>query len=148
MKIIRTETYFKKVKKIGEKMRRHTKPPTHGFFYKYIEEERHRKYKLLVKRIAMQLKRRIKFPTCKIIKIYQPYRNLIKKIANELNKSRRKRMSMTKTTTTTTTTIFENNNIGNINNNNNDMIINNQINYNTNDGINSFAQMTKKEIIQ
>jgi hypothetical protein len=148
MKIIRTETYFKKVKKIGEKMRRHTKPPTHGFFYKYIEEERHRKYKLLVKRIAMQLKRRIKFPTCKIIKIYQPYRNLIKKIANELNKSRRKRMSMTKTTTTTTTTIIKNNNIGNINNNNNDMIINNQINYNANDGINSFVQMTKKEINQ
>ena len=38
-------------------------------------------YILLVKRIASQLKKRIKFPSCKIIKIYQPYRTLILRIA-------------------------------------------------------------------
>ena len=38
-------------------------------------------YILLVKRIASQLKKRIKFPSCKIIQIYQPYRTLIIRIA-------------------------------------------------------------------
>ena len=148
MYMIRTETYLKKVKKIGAKMRKNVKPPTHGFFYKYIEKVR---YKLLVKRIAMQLKKRIKFPTCKILKIYQSYRNLIKKIANELNKSRKQRMAMTKTTTTTTTTttIIQHQNIDNINNNNNkNLIMNNQINSNLNNNINSYTEITKKEIIQ
>ena len=41
-------------------------------------------YILLVKRIASQLKKRIKFPSCKIIKIYQPYRTLIIRIAQAI----------------------------------------------------------------
>ena len=38
-------------------------------------------YKLLIKRIAKQLKKRVNFPKCKIIKVYQPYRVLIMRIA-------------------------------------------------------------------
>lgn len=41
-------------------------------------------YILLIKRIAAQLKKRIKFPSCKIIKIYQPYRTLILRIAKAI----------------------------------------------------------------
>ena len=44
-------------------------------------------YILLVKRIASQLKKRIKFPSCKIIKIYQPYRTLILRIAQAIKLS-------------------------------------------------------------
>ena len=44
-------------------------------------------YILLVKRIASQLKKRIKFPSCKIIKIYQPYRTLIIRIAQAIKLS-------------------------------------------------------------
>ena len=38
-------------------------------------------YKPLIKKIAIKLKRRVNFPTAKIIKIYQPYRTLILRIA-------------------------------------------------------------------
>ena len=38
-------------------------------------------YKLLIKRIAKQLKKRVNFPKCKIITVYQPYRVLIMRIA-------------------------------------------------------------------
>ena len=41
-------------------------------------------YVLLIKRIAAQLKKRINFPSCKIIKIYQPYRTLILRIAKAI----------------------------------------------------------------
>ena len=44
-------------------------------------------YKKLIKRISMQLKKRVKLPTCKIIKIYQPYRELIFRIANGIKKN-------------------------------------------------------------
>ena len=47
-------------------------------------------YKLLIKRIAAQLKRRIKLPTCKIIKIYQPYRELILRIAKGIKNTSKK----------------------------------------------------------
>ena len=152
MSIIRSETYIKKVKGIAKKMKIKVKPSTHGFFYQYIEREKKHMYKLLVKRIAMQLKKRIKFPTCKILKIYEPYRMLIKKIASELNKSRKQRMAMNKTTTTTTTTttIIQNNNIDNTNNNN--LQQNNQINNISNNGINTnlnnITEITKTEIVQ
>ena len=45
------------------------------------------KYKLLVKRIAMQLRKRVKLPKCKIFKFYQKYRELILRIANGLKKT-------------------------------------------------------------
>lgn len=51
------------------------------------EENETLKYKLLIKRIATQLKRRIKLPSCKIIKIYQPYRELILKIAKGIRET-------------------------------------------------------------
>jgi len=89
MTIIKTETYLKKVRKIGKSMKIKIRPPTHGFFFNIIKKEQ---YKLLVKRIASQLKKRIRFPTCKIIKIYEPYRRLIKKISDQLKISRNKRM--------------------------------------------------------
>ena len=63
--------------------------PTQGFFFKIIKNEQ---YKILVKKIASQLKKRRRFPSCKIIKIYEPYRLLIKKISDQLKKSRNKRM--------------------------------------------------------
>ena len=44
-------------------------------------------YILLIKRIASQLKKRINFPTCKIIKVYQPYRTLIMRIAQAIKLS-------------------------------------------------------------
>ena len=44
-------------------------------------------YILLIKRIASQLKKRINFPTCKIIKVYQPYRTLIIRIAQAIKLS-------------------------------------------------------------
>lgn len=89
MTIIKTETYLKKVKNIGNKMKIKVRKPTHGFFFKIIKKEQ---YKLLVKRIASQLKRRTRFPSCKIIKIYEPYRILIKKISERLKAKRNKRM--------------------------------------------------------
>ena len=47
--------------------------------------------KKLIKRIAIQLKKRIKFPTSKIIKIYESYIILIKRIAYALKASINKR---------------------------------------------------------
>ena len=44
-------------------------------------------YQLLIKRIAKQLSQRIRLPTCKIIKVYQPYRTLIMRIAEGIKKS-------------------------------------------------------------
>jgi len=66
------------VKKIAKKMKNKICPPTHGFFYNFIEKQK--QYKLLIKNIAFQLKKRIHSPTCKIIKIYESYRLLIKKL--------------------------------------------------------------------
>ena len=86
--IIRTDKYFNRVKKIARKMKNFVNPPTHGFFYAYIEKEK--QYKLLIKRIAFLLKKRIKFPTCKIIKVYESYRLLIKRIADALKRSMKK----------------------------------------------------------
>ena len=83
--IIRTDKYMRKIKKIAKKMKISVFPPTHGFFYNFIQKEK--QYKILVKKIASQLKKRIKFPTCKIIKIYESYRKLIKRIAESLKLS-------------------------------------------------------------
>ena len=54
------------------------------------EKKDDNKYKLLVKRIANQLKKRIFLPKCKIIKIYMPYRTLILRIASGLKKTAKK----------------------------------------------------------
>ena len=70
-------------------------PPTNGVFYSYVKKEEELKlkkekehqYKLLIKKIAEQLKKRVKLPTCKIIKIYESYRLLIKRIAEALKKT-------------------------------------------------------------
>lgn len=46
-----------------------------------INNDKNMTYKPLVKKIAIKLRRRVNFPTAKIIKIYQPYRTLILRIA-------------------------------------------------------------------
>jgi hypothetical protein len=51
------------------------------------EEDNNIKYKILIKKISSQLRKRVKLPTCKIIKIYQPYRNLILRIAEGIKKT-------------------------------------------------------------
>ena len=54
------------------------------------KKENHRnniKYKMLIKKIANKLKKRVKFPKCKIIKIYLKYRLSIIKIGNKLKKT-------------------------------------------------------------
>ena len=85
------ENYKILIKRIASQLRKKIKPPTKGFFYKYINQENERQYKLLVKKIANQLKKRIKFPTSKILKIYESYRILIKRIALALKLSIEKR---------------------------------------------------------
>ena len=47
-------------------------------------------YKLLVKRIAIQLKKRTKLPKCKIFKFYSSYRLLIMRIAKQLKSTAKK----------------------------------------------------------
>ena len=85
------ENYKILIKRIAAQLRKKIKPPTKGFFYKYINQENERQYKILVKKIANQLKKRIKFPTSKILKIYESYRLLIKRIALALKLSIEKR---------------------------------------------------------
>ena len=97
MKVIRSEKYMNIVKKIAWsiKSKLGIHPPTNGVFYSYIKKEEELKlkkekehqYKLLIKKIAEQLKKRVKLPTCKIIKIYESYRLLIKRIAEALKKT-------------------------------------------------------------
>ena len=50
-------------------------------------ENKNLKYKNLIKRISSQLKKRVKLPSCKIIKIYQPYRDLIFRIAEGIRRT-------------------------------------------------------------
>ena len=97
MNVIRSEKYMNIVKKIAWsiKSKLGIHPPTNGVFYSYIKKEEELKlkkekehqYKLLIKKIAEQLKKRVKLPTCKIIKIYESYRLLIKRIAEALKKT-------------------------------------------------------------
>ena len=49
-----------------------------------------RSYKLLVKKIAYQLKKRTKLPKCKIFKFYLPYKLLITRIAKQLKSTAKK----------------------------------------------------------
>ena len=51
------------------------------------DENKNLNYKKLIKRISDQLRKRVKLPTCKIIKIYQPYRNLILRIAEGIKRT-------------------------------------------------------------
>ena len=98
MKVIRSEKYMNIVKKIALSLKNKLgiHPPTRGAFGSYIQKEeemklqikeKKEKYKLLIKKIASQLRKRVKLPTCKIIKIYESYRALIKRIALALKKS-------------------------------------------------------------
>ena len=145
------ENYKLLIKRIALQLKRKSREPTHGYFYKYMKNEQ---YKLLIKRIAFQLKRRTKLPKCKIIKIYEPYVQLIKKIAHSLKMSQKKRMATKISTTVITEEIKNNNgNINNINNLNNNHINNdiniekNIINNNVNHYINSISEMNKTEIV-
>ena len=114
MKVIRSEKYMNLVKKIAQSIKNKLgiHPPTHGAFGSYIQKEEEIKlikkkketYKLLIKKIASQLKKRVKLPTCKIIKIYESYRALIKKIADALKKS------MNQNPSTSTSDNMQNNN--------------------------------------
>ena len=122
-KYIKNEEYKLLVKRIAFQLKIRRKTPTQGFFYKYIKNVQ---YKLLVRRIAFQLKKRIKFPTCKIFKVYESYRNLIKRIAYQLIQSRKKRLGYK---TVIKKTIIEERVVDNANNNNNNIMLNNnQIN--------------------
>ena len=47
-------------------------------------------YKLLIKRIALQLKKRVKLPKCKIFKFHLAYRLLILRIAKQLKNTAKK----------------------------------------------------------
>ena len=58
-----------------------------------INDER---YKILVKKIANQLRKRIKLPTSKILKIYESYVILIKRIAKALKASMDKKIKVNK----------------------------------------------------
>lgn len=48
------------------------------------------RYKILIKKIAMRLKKRVKLPKCKIFKFHYPYRKLIFRIANGIKKTAKK----------------------------------------------------------
>ena len=103
--VFRNEKYKTLVKKIAYSIKNKigSHPPTNGAFYSYMKKEeeikmkreeeikmkkdRQEKYKTLIKKISSQLKKRVKFPTCKIIKIYESYRKLIKRIADALKNS-------------------------------------------------------------
>ena len=87
----KNENYKKLIKRIAIQLKKRIKKPTKGFFYKYINQENEKQYKILIKKIATQLKKRIKFPTSKIIKIYESYIILIKRIAYALKTSINKR---------------------------------------------------------
>ena len=50
-------------------------------------ENNNSNYQLLIKRIAKQLKHRVRLPTSKIIKVYEPYRTLIMRIAHGIKKT-------------------------------------------------------------
>jgi len=52
-----------------------------------IENNNNSKYQLLIKKIAAQLRHRVRLPTSKIIKVYEPYRTLIMRIANGIKKT-------------------------------------------------------------
>ena len=97
MKVIRNEKYMNIVKRIALSIKNKLgiHPPTNGAFYSYmkkeeemkLKKEKEEKYKLLIKKISTQLKKRVKLPTCKIIKVYESYRILIKRIASALKQS-------------------------------------------------------------
>ena len=55
-----------------------------------IENNNNSNYQLLIKRIAAQLRHRVRLPTSKIIKVYEPYRTLIMRIANGIKKTAKK----------------------------------------------------------
>ena len=50
-------------------------------------ENNNSNYQLLIKRIAKQLKHRVRLPTNKIIKVYEPYTTLIMRIAHGIKKT-------------------------------------------------------------
>ena len=100
LKVIRNEKYLNIVKKIALSIKNKLgiHPPTNGAFYSFMKREeeikmkkqKEEQYKKLIKKISSQLKKRIKLPTCKIIKIYESYRLLIKRIAEALKNSIKK----------------------------------------------------------
>ena len=65
------------------------------------------RYKILVKKIATQLRKRIKLPTSKILKIYESYVILIKRIAKALKVSMDKKIKVNKIEEEKTNTIME-----------------------------------------
>ena len=152
-KYIRNEQYRLLIKRIAFQLKIRKRSPTHGYFFKYIRNEQ---YRLLIKRIAFQLKRRIRLPTCKIIKIYESYIKLIRRIARQLNISRKQRMANKNINTSfiieekiynngsDRNMILSNNQVNNINNLNYETNIfnNNQVNQNI-QSINSFNEIKK-----
>ena len=52
-----------------------------------IENNNNSKYQLLIKKIAAQLRHRVRLPTSKIIKVYESYRTLIMRIAHGIKKT-------------------------------------------------------------
>ena len=121
-KVFRNEKYMNIVKKIANniKIKLGLHPPTNGAFYTFVKKEeeiklkkiKEKKYKLLIKKISSQLKKRVKLPTCKIIKIYESYIVLIKRLAQALKKSLKNSISNTTTNNTNINIEQTNNNNG------------------------------------
>ena len=121
--LVRREEYITCIKKIGAQMKKQIKPPTNNFLNTYIEKNE--RYKKLIKQIAFQLKQRVRLPKeCKIIKVYEPYMLLIRRIAKAINDSIKAKIqnnqinqhNIIKTTKITTITNNQEDNIRNINN--------------------------------
>lgn len=81
------EYVTKKRKTLYDSSTVHLESPKKKNPNKINDIDEHSSYILLIKRIAKQLGQRIRLPTCKIIKVYQPYRTLIMRIAEGIKKS-------------------------------------------------------------
>ena len=81
------EYVTKKRKTLYDSSAVHLESPKKKNPNKINDIDEHSSYILLIKRIAKQLGQRIRLPTCKIIKVYQPYRTLIMRIAEGIKKS-------------------------------------------------------------
>ena len=87
----KNDNYKILIKRIARQLKKKVKKPSKGFFYSYINQEKEKEYKNLVKKIANQLRKRVKFPSNKILKVYESYIILIKRIALQLKESIEKR---------------------------------------------------------
>ena len=86
------DQYMTYIKKISSKLTLHKKKAkSQGLLINEFKIVKNEQYKKLIKKIACQLKRRVRFPKeCKIIKIYEPYILLLKGIDKPNNSNENK----------------------------------------------------------